>query len=96
MSQNEQIELNLKTMSKLKKRIEIEIMVKTIFDANDRMISVAECAEFKGKHENTILNHLKKGLIIGQLRGGEWEIPKLQFYKELIEEFLRKQRLKAA
>lgn len=70
--------------------IEAHIKAQTIFDANNSIMSVKECAEFLGCNERTVLNRIKSknkhNKIIAEFVGG-WRIPKLQFYKRLIEDY---------
>ncbi|CAA0186627.1 helix-turn-helix domain-containing protein [Tenacibaculum maritimum] len=69
--------------------IESNIKAMTIFNANDKMMSVSECAEFMGIHQNTVKNRIEKEDILATFQGGKYHIPKLQFVKLLVEKFLK-------
>lgn len=60
-----------------------------LHDANNTCMSVKECAEFLGVHENTVLKKLNDGKIHGTY-AGKWTIPKLQFLEKIVEQTKRK------
>lgn len=70
--------------------IEAQLEALVIFDANNTSMSVKECAEFLGKCEKTIINRINSkdphNKIHAVYKGG-WVIPKLQFLKEVIEDY---------
>lgn len=70
--------------------LEFQLMALAIFDARNTTMSVSECAEFLGCHEQTVRRGLKSGKIIGSFVAG-WRIPKLQFHKEIIDAYLNDQ-----
>lgn len=72
--------------------IEAQIKALTIFNANNTMMSVSECAEYLGVHFNTIKNRIDKETIIAIFQDGKYHIPKLQFVERLIKSFLSKTR----
>lgn len=55
-----------------------------LFDANNTCLSVAECAEWIGVHNDTVLRRLHDGKIKGTLIGRVWSIPKIQFLDKII------------
>lgn len=67
--------------------IEVQIKALTIYHANDKMLSVKQCAEFLGKCEKTIINRINSkdphNKIHAVYKGG-WMIPKIQFIQEVL------------
>lgn len=70
--------------------IRANLIAQTIHDANDRCLTVKECAEYLGVHKNTVHNQLQKGRIKGTLIGSVWSIPKLQFLDEILKQHIAK------
>nr|WP_320118921.1 helix-turn-helix domain-containing protein [uncultured Marinifilum sp.] len=75
MTQNEIIEAQLKAL--------------TIFDANNKCLTVDECAKFLQVHPKTITNRINSKKINAHFVGRIWRIPKMQFIQEIIEEIKR-------
>ena len=71
--------------------IEASFIGSALFDANNCMLNVDQCAEFLGVHEKTVKNRIhtkdKTKKIIAKPYGKGWKIPKIQFVKEIIEKF---------
>ena len=68
--------------------IKAQLKALTIFDANNKMMSVSECAKYLGVHFNTVKNRIEKGTIKAIFQDGQYHIPKLQFIKKLVDLFL--------
>lgn len=66
--------------------IEAQLEAIEIFEANNTMMTVAECAAFLNSSEDTVRRAIKSETIIAYNIGG-WRIPKLQFHKELIDRY---------
>lgn len=70
--------------------IQAQLEALAIFDANNTMMTVKECAEFLGKCERTILNRIHSddphNKIYAEYKGG-WVIPKIQFLDKLIDSY---------
>ena len=63
--------------------IKTQLKALTIFESNNTMMTVKECADFLGCSEDTVRRSIKSEKILAYNIGG-WRIPKLQFHKELI------------
>jgi len=68
--------------------IESQIKALTIFNANNTMMSTAECATYLKISIGTVKNRIEKNIIIGVFQGGKYHIPKLQFVDKLVASFL--------
>ena len=68
--------------------IESQIKALTIFNANNTMMSTAECATFLKVSVGTVKNRITKNTIIGVFQDGKYHIPKLQFIEKLVASFL--------
>lgn len=68
--------------------IATQIKALTIFDANNKMMSVSECANYLGVHSNTVKNRIHNETINAIFQEGKYHIPRLQFVKRLISDFL--------
>jgi len=75
--------------------IEAQLEAIQIFEANNTMMTVKECADFLGCSEDTVRRSIKSETILAYNIGG-WRIPKLQFHKELIERSIHSTSLKAS
>jgi len=71
--------------------IESHIKALTIFNANNTMMSTAECATFLKISIGTVKNRINKNTIIGIHQDGKYHIPKLQFVNKLVDAFLNNQ-----
>ncbi len=71
--------------------IEASFIGSALFDANNCMLSVQQCAEFLGVHHKTVTNRImtknKTKKILAEPFGKGWKIPKIQFVKEIVSEF---------
>lgn len=67
--------------------IKTHLKALTIFDANNRMLSVNECADYLGVHAKTVINRINKGVIKAKFQEGKYHIPKLQFLDNLVKEY---------
>lgn len=56
-----------------------------LFDANNKCMSVNECADFLGVHRNTVTSRIEEGKIKATYICGRWSIPKLQFLEEIVK-----------
>jgi hypothetical protein len=70
--------------------IATQLKALTIFDANNTMFSVKECAAFLGVHPNTVVNRINSVAIVAVQQDGKYHIPKLQFVDKLVKQFLTK------
>jgi len=68
--------------------IETQIKALTIFNANNTMMSTAECAKFFKISVGTVKTRINKKTIIGIMQDGKYHIPKLQFVNKLVDAFL--------
>jgi len=68
--------------------IESHIKALTIFNANNTMMSTAECAKFLKISVGTVKTRINKKTIIGVFQDGKYHIPKLQFVDKLVATFL--------
>jgi|GEM_PF-1620597 len=68
--------------------IETQIKALTIFNANNTMMSTAECAKFLKISVGTVKTRINKKTIIGIMQDGKYHIPKLQFVNKLVDAFL--------
>ncbi|MFT5669072.1 MAG: hypothetical protein ACI9DK_003283 [Vicingaceae bacterium] len=71
--------------------IEATFIGSALFDANNCMLSVQQCAEFLKVHHKTVTNRIltknKSKKIFAEPFGKGWKIPKIQFVKEIVCEF---------
>ena len=58
-----------------------------IYDANNTVMTVGQCATWMAIHKNTVLRKIHAGEIDANFKGGEWRIPKIQFLDKIIDEF---------
>lgn len=66
--------------------IQAHLKALTIFDANNKCLTVDECATFLQVHPKTITNRIGKGNIKAEFIGRIWRIPKMQFVKEILKQ----------
>ena len=66
--------------------LETNINALTIFEAQDKMLSVEDCATYLKVHPNTVKNRIEKKVIIALFHGGKYHIPKIQFLKDFIKD----------
>lgn len=67
-------------------QLKITMEALRLHDANNKMMSVNETANYLGVHRDTVIRAIENGDIKGQLIGRVWRIPKLQFLEKIIEE----------
>jgi len=67
--------------------IEATLKALTIHKAHDTCMTVEQCAEFLNVHKNTVKNRIHANGIKATLIGRVWRIPKMQFVKEIIENY---------
>jgi len=71
--------------------IEANFIALVLFDAANVCMNVAECAKFLGVHEKTVKNRIhtkdKTKKIEAKRIGKGYSIPKIQFIKEIVENF---------
>ena len=74
-----------------KELIKTYLKAQAIYDANNTMMSVSDCAKFLGSSTRTILRKVKSNdsdyKIIAKYTNSEWKIPKIQFLEKLVDEF---------
>lgn len=70
-----------------KEMLETSVKAQAIYDANRKCMSVSECAEWLGVHNDTVLRRLHDGKIKGTLIGRVWSIPKIQFLDKIIKDW---------
>lgn len=56
-----------------------------LFDANNKCMTVNECASFLGVHPKTVKNRIQSEKIQANLIGTIWRIPKIQFIDDIIK-----------
>jgi len=71
---------------KQSKIIEAQLIALTVFDANNKCLTVSECAKFLNVHSRTITNRIYSGKIKAEFIGRIWRIPKMQFVKKIVNE----------
>lgn len=64
--------------------IEAQLKLLTLFDSNNSIMTVKQCSLFLNSSEDTVRRSIKSGSIIAYY-DESWKIPKIQFHKELIE-----------
>ena len=69
----------------MRELIEANLKALTIFEANNKCMTVDECAFFLKKHRNTIMKAIHRGDIKASQIGTSYSIPKIQFFKEIIQ-----------
>tara|TARA_Y100000588_G_C14019886_1_gene823756 strand:+ start:451 stop:675 length:225 start_codon:yes stop_codon:yes gene_type:complete len=63
------------------------IKAQAIYDANNTCMTVSDCADWLGVHNDTVLRRLHDGKINGMLIGRVWSIPKIQFLDKIIKDW---------
>ena len=76
--------------------IKSQLIAMTIFDANNKMMSVNECAEFLDINRRTVVNRIESGQIIAHNETGHYAIPKMQFVDGLIIAFQKESKKEIA
>tara|TARA_R110001632_G_scaffold137804_2_gene253435 strand:+ start:20783 stop:21058 length:276 start_codon:yes stop_codon:yes gene_type:complete len=72
--------------------MELQLKSLEIFEANNKMMTVAECAAYLGCHPGTVKNKIEAGKIITTPSGeGKHEIPKLQFVETIVAKWRAEQ-----
>ena len=69
----------------MRELIEANLKALTIFEANNKCMTVDECAKYLNKHRNTIIKAINRGDIKASQIGTSYSIPKIQFFKEIIK-----------
>ncbi|CAA0177525.1 conserved hypothetical protein [Tenacibaculum maritimum] len=67
--------------------LQANIKALTIFNANNTMLTVDECAKFLKVHPNTVKNRIHKHTIQAIFQDGKYHIPKIQFLEKLVASF---------
>lgn len=73
---------------KTAKLIESQVKAMAIYDANDECMNVTECAKYLKRNRNTIYKWIDDGKIKVVPGIIPVSIPKIQFLKKIIEDFL--------
>lgn len=63
------------------------VKAQAIYDAHKSCMTVKECAEFLGVHNDTVLRKIQSHDIKGTLIGRVWSIPKIQFLDKIIKDW---------
>jgi len=69
--------------------IQAFIKAMTIFEANNKMMSVTECADFLKCHKNTVVNRIERGIILATEGDGRYDIPMIQFLNPVVDKFIK-------
>ncbi len=69
-----------------KEAVQANLKALLIFNANDVMLNIEECARYINKHRNTVTRLIHEKKIKAKLIGGHWIIPKLQFLDYLLDD----------
>lgn len=66
--------------------LKINLQALAIFDANNTVLTVSECADWLGCHSRTVVNKIDSGKIMAtESSDGKYEIPKIQFLNKIVE-----------